>query len=56
MRELINIGKNAKKAFSSSISSNKKNQVLDDYQKLILINQSKIIYENKKDLNFAIQK
>tara|TARA_B100002052_G_C15818249_1_gene569254 strand:- start:105 stop:1352 length:1248 start_codon:yes stop_codon:yes gene_type:complete len=56
MRELMNIGKNAKKAFSSSISSNKKNQVLDDYQKLILINQSKIIYENKKDLNFAIQK
>ena len=56
MRELINIGKNAKKAFSSSISSNKKNQVLDDYQKLILINQSKIIYENKKDLNFATQK
>ena len=52
----MNIGKNAKKAFSSSISSNKKNQVLDDYQKLILINQSKIIYENKKDLNFAIQK
>ena len=56
MRELINIGKNAKKAFSSSISSNKKNQVLDDYQKLILINQSKIIYENKKDLNFAKKK
>ena len=53
---LITIGKNAKKAFSNSVSSKKKDQVLNDYQKLILINQSKIINENKKDLYFATKK
>ena len=53
---LITIGKNAKKAFSKSISSKKKDQVLRDYQKIILINQSKIIKENKKDLYFATKK
>ena len=53
---LITIGKNAKKAFSNSVSSKKKDQVLKDYQKLILINQSKIINENKKDLYFATKK
>ncbi len=53
---LINIGKNAKRAFSISVSSKKKDQVLKDYQKLILINQLKIINENKKDLYFATKK
>ena len=57
MKELlITIGKNAKKAFSNSLSSKKKNQVLEDYQKLLIINQSRIINENKKDLYFANQK
>ena len=53
---LIAIGKNAKKAFSKSISTKKKDKVLKDYQKIILINQSKIIKENKKDLYFATKK
>jgi glutamate-5-semialdehyde dehydrogenase len=53
---LITIGKNAKKAFYNSVYYKKKNQVLKDYQKLILINQSKIINENKKDLYFATKK
>ena len=53
---LIAIGKNAKKAFSKSISTKKKDKVLKDYQKIILINQSKIIKENKKDLFFATKK
>ena len=53
---LITIGKNAKKAFSKSISTKKKDKVLKDYQKIILINQSKIIKENKKDLYFATKK
>ncbi len=57
MKSLLNnIGKNAKKAFSNSISSKKKDQVLKDYQELILIYQSKIINENKKDLDFATKK
>ena len=57
MKELlITIGKNAKKAFSNSVPSKKKNQVLEDYQKLLIINQSRIINENKKDLYFANQK
>ena len=57
MKELlITIGKNAKKAFSNSLSSKKKNQVLEDYQKLLIINQSRIINENKKDLYLANQK
>ena len=53
---LIAIGKNAKKAFSKSIATKKKDKVLKDYQKIILINQSKIIKENKKDLYFATKK
>ena len=53
---LIAIGKNAKKAFSKSISTKKKDKVLKDYQKIILINKSKIIKENKKDLYFATKK
>tara|TARA_B100000902_G_scaffold398878_1_gene467332 strand:- start:522 stop:1772 length:1251 start_codon:yes stop_codon:yes gene_type:complete len=53
---LIAIGKNAKKAFSKSISTKKKDKVLKDYQKIIFINQSKIIKENKKDLYFATKK
>ena len=53
---LITIGKNAKKAFSKSISSKRKDQVLRDYEKIIHINQSKIIKENKKDLYFATKK
>ena len=53
---LITIGKNAKRAFSISVSSKKKDQVLEDYQKLILRNQLKIINQNKKDLYFATKK
>ena len=49
-RYLFNLGKNAKKASLNNTSTSIKNKVLKDYINLILINQSKIILENKKDL------
>ena len=53
---LISQGKKAKSALSNFVSTKKKNQVLEDYEKLILNNFSKIIKENKKDLNLAVKK
>ncbi len=50
---LINLGKNAKKAFQDDVSLNKKNKILKDYINLILNNQAKIIKENQKDLKKA---
>ena len=52
-RYLFNLGKNAKKASLNNTSTSIKNKVLKDYINLILINQSKIILENKKDLKKA---
>ena len=45
-----------KKLFLIRYLLKKKNQVLEDYQKLLIINQSRIINENKKDLYLANQK
>ena len=53
---LLNLGKKAKNLSTSIIDSNKKNQVLKDYYKLILKNKQKIITENKKDLSNATYK
>ena len=53
---LLNLGKKAKNLSTSIIDSNKKNQVLKDYCKLILKNKQKIITENKKDLSNATYK
>ena len=53
---LLNLGKKAKNLSTSIIDSNKKNQVLKDYCKLILKNKHKIITENKKDLSNATYK
>ena len=53
---LINVGRKARKALVRSVSSKKKDCVLEDFQKLILKNQSKILNENKKDLKFAVKK
>ena len=52
MRYLEIIGKNAKKAFKDlkAINHNKIKKVLDDYNKIILINKKRIIKENLKDV------
>tara|TARA_B100000131_G_scaffold216364_1_gene207992 strand:+ start:759 stop:2006 length:1248 start_codon:yes stop_codon:yes gene_type:complete len=55
-KSLINIGKNAKKAFENKVSSKTKNKVLSDYIKFIKKNKKKIIIENKKDIIFAKSK
>ena len=53
---LIKLGKQAKKASNISVTSKKKNKVLQDYHNLILNNQLNIIRENKKDLKQAKKK
>ena len=53
---LIKIGKQAKKASNKSVTSKKKDKVLQDYCKLIFNNQLNIIRENKKDLRQAKSK
>ena len=50
---LIKLGKQAKKASIKSVTSKKKDKVLQDYCSLIFNNQSNIIRENKKDLTQA---
>ena len=50
---LIKLGKQAKKASFKSVTSKKKDKVLQDYCNLIFNNQSNIIRENKKDLRQA---
>ena len=47
------IGKNAKKAFSNNINTNKKNKVLKKYVVLIKNQKTLIIKENLKDIKFA---
>ena len=49
-KELINIGKRSKKAFSFELNSKKKNKVLRDYYNLIEKNKKIIINQNKKDI------
>jgi len=53
---LVKLGKQAKKASILSITSKKKNKVLQDYYNLIFNNQFNIIRENKKDLKQAEKK
>jgi glutamate-5-semialdehyde dehydrogenase len=53
---LIKLGKQAKKASILSITSKKKDKVLQDYCNLIFNNQFNIIKENKKDLKQAEKK
>ena len=53
---LPNIGKNAHKAFAYKINTKIKNRVLYRFAKLIKKNKSKIIKQNKKDINFAKKK
>jgi len=54
MNKLLNkIGQNSKIAFRSKINSKKKNKVLNDFCRLIIKNEQKIISENKKDIKFA---
>ena len=55
-KNLINIGKKSKKAFSSPISTKKKNKVLNDYCILIKKSRKKIITQNKKDIYNARKK
>ena len=53
---LKNIGINAHKAFEKKIDTKIKNKVLIKYAYLINRNRFKIIYQNKKDIAFAIKK
>ena len=53
---LIKLGKQAKKAFNTPLTSKIKDKVLQDYSNLIFKNQLKIIRENKKDLKTAKKK
>tara|TARA_B100001093_G_scaffold66329_1_gene56303 strand:- start:1014 stop:2264 length:1251 start_codon:yes stop_codon:yes gene_type:complete len=53
---LKNIGKRSKKAFSSQLSSQKKDKILRDYYILIKKNKKLILKENRKDLKNAYQK
>ena len=50
---LINIGKKSKKAFTSKLSSKKKDRILKDYYQLIDKNRKLIINQNKKDIKNA---
>ena len=53
---LINIGKKSKKAFTSKLSSKKKDKILKDYYQLIDKNRKLIINQNKKDIKNAERK
>ena len=53
---LIKLGRQAKKALVTPVSSKKKDKVLKDYCNLISNNQLNIIRENKKDLRQAKNK
>ena len=53
---LIKLGKQAKKASIKSVTSKKKDKVLEDYCSLIIANQPNILKENKKDLRLAKNK
>ena len=51
--KLLIIGKRSKKSFANQLSSKKKDQVLNDYHKLIKKNKNSIIKQNKKDIDNA---
>jgi len=53
---LFKLGEKAKKASLQTVSSKKKNKVLNDFCNLVSKNQIKIISENKKDLIKAKEK
>jgi len=53
---LDKIGKNSKKASIKSVTTIKKNKVLIDFANLIKKNRTKILYQNKKDQEYAIKK
>jgi glutamate-5-semialdehyde dehydrogenase len=55
-KELINIGKKSKKAFTTQLNSKKKNKVLKDYCNLIEKNKKIIIKHNKEDVYDAQKK
>ena len=55
-KQLINIGKKSKKAFSLQLSSKKKNKVLNDYCNLLKKNKRLIINQNNKDIFNAKKK
>ncbi len=55
-KQLINIGKKSKKAFSLQLSSKKKNKVLNDYCNLLKKNKKLIINQNNKDILNAKKK
>ena len=52
MRYLEKIGKNARKAFEElkNVNHNRVKRVLDDYNKVLLKNEKRIIRENQKDI------
>ena len=57
MRNLLkNIGKKSKKAFSVTLNSKKKDQVLKDYFQLIERNKNFILKQNTKDIKNAHKK
>ena len=53
---LDKIGKKSKKASIKSVTTIKKNKVLIDFANLIKKNRTKILYQNKKDQEYAIKK
>ena len=56
MKELIRIGKNAKRASQVKVDKDSKNKVLERFLLLIEKNKKKILSENKKDVFLAIKK
>ena len=58
MSYLENIGKNAKKAFKDlrTVKHAKIKNVLDNYNKALLVNKKKIIKENLKDIKSVKRK
>ena len=56
MKELIRIGKNAKRASQVKVDKDSKNKVLEKFLLLIEKNKKKILSANKKDVFLAIKK
>ena len=56
MKELIRIGKNAKRASQVKVDKDSKNKVLERFLLLIEKNKKKILSANKKDVFLAIKK
>ncbi len=53
---LLNIGKNSKKTFLSSLNTKKKNKVLKDFSKLIKKHKKSILQANQLDIKNALKK